>query len=589
MIIFNHIDIVSWILMLYGGVHMNSTTAVTIEKKRESKRSIIVVTVLSLIVVAAILNQVSTRIQSPFFSRGAAILRTYIYFGLFSVWGLSVRRRIMQKQVRSYLGAISMLIILWLSLRTIKYYFVPPNLSLFRYLWYGYYIPMLLILVISLFIALSLGKPEDYLLPKWINIFYIPTLILILLVLTNDSHQLVFRFSEGIVRNGVLYKHNIVFWIIFAWLIICASIAIVVMFKNSKIPGSKKFIWLPFVPLIIDIAYTFMYVRWSSIIEVVANDMTIVHCLVIVSTFEFCIYTGLIRSNKHYESLFYTSSISGLIADENYNIIYKSENAQPISTENLKRAIVEPVNLNESTRLSSLEINGGYAFWLEDVSEMNTLLTELREVGDSLSENNELLQAELDIKEKKAKIQEKERLHNKVIEDVKYQLEMLSYTLSGENQISTKDKLMWASILGAYIKRRSNLIIISEESQELYAKEIEYSFREFKESIAEIGIDCYFNRKCQGKIPTENGILIYDIFEEIIERTLTLLKSLLINLNIAKGEIKLKMQLDHSGENITKALNNIEKLNKLNGTIVEKVEDETVNIIVIIPKGGKTK
>lgn len=139
----------------------------TLGKRIEKREISISVLVLSLIVLAVGLSQVSQRTTSPLINRSTAIFRSFIYFGLFIAWGLSVRRRVMQKQVRTYLTAISLLMVFWLLLRTIKYFFVMENLSLFRYLWYAYYIPELLIILMSLFIALSMGKPEDYRLPKW--------------------------------------------------------------------------------------------------------------------------------------------------------------------------------------------------------------------------------------------------------------------------------------------------------------------------------------------------------------------------------------------------------------------------------------
>ena len=46
----------------------------------------------------------------------------------------------------------------------------------------------------NVFVALLLGRPENYRLPKWTSLFYIPATLLLLLVLTNDLHQLVFVF-----------------------------------------------------------------------------------------------------------------------------------------------------------------------------------------------------------------------------------------------------------------------------------------------------------------------------------------------------------------------------------------------------------
>lgn len=65
-----------------------------------------------------------------------------------------------------------------------------------RYSWYSYYLPMLFIPQEAVQMAVLLGQPEEYTLPKWSKLLYIPTTLCFLLVLTNDFHQLVFSFRQ---------------------------------------------------------------------------------------------------------------------------------------------------------------------------------------------------------------------------------------------------------------------------------------------------------------------------------------------------------------------------------------------------------
>ena len=84
---------------------------------------------------------------------------------LFSAWCYSLRIRIVQTQVRRYLVAISVLMVLWILLRSIK--FSIENTDAERWLWYFYYFPMLFIPMLSVFVSRSLGKGEDFRLPRW--------------------------------------------------------------------------------------------------------------------------------------------------------------------------------------------------------------------------------------------------------------------------------------------------------------------------------------------------------------------------------------------------------------------------------------
>lgn len=121
---------------------------------------------------------------------------------LFSAWCYSLWIRIVQTQVRHYLLAISVLIVLWILLRSIK--FSIENTDAERWLWYFYYFPMLFIPLLSVFVSRSLGKGEDFRLPRWTKLLYFPTLLLLLLVLTNDLHQQCFPSRPAFYRIGCI-------------------------------------------------------------------------------------------------------------------------------------------------------------------------------------------------------------------------------------------------------------------------------------------------------------------------------------------------------------------------------------------------
>ena len=124
------------------------------------------------------------------------IARSLIYIALYIGWGISVSKRIIQVQVRHYLIAVSGLMVFWFVIRSMRYYFIT-DIGIARQLWYLYYLPMLFIPLFSLFVAISLGKPENARLSKTaLLLLSIPTVLCLLLVLTNDLHQLVFSFPK---------------------------------------------------------------------------------------------------------------------------------------------------------------------------------------------------------------------------------------------------------------------------------------------------------------------------------------------------------------------------------------------------------
>ena len=121
--------------------------------------------------------------------RALGLLRSLLYVGFFTAWGISLRRRVMQPQARQFLTSIAGLVVFWLMVRTVKYFFVSSAAAI-RYLWYFFYLPMLFIPLFTVFVAASLDKPENYRLPGWTKVLYFLAGMFFLLVLSNDLHQL---------------------------------------------------------------------------------------------------------------------------------------------------------------------------------------------------------------------------------------------------------------------------------------------------------------------------------------------------------------------------------------------------------------
>ena len=112
-------------------------------------------------------------------------IRTALYLLLFTLWGFSLDRRIIQRQTLHCLRLTAALMLLWLILRTLKYS-VVTDLTAGRYIWYLYYLPMLFLPLLWVYIALSMGKSEDYRLSRGIGMLSIIPAVLFLLVITND-------------------------------------------------------------------------------------------------------------------------------------------------------------------------------------------------------------------------------------------------------------------------------------------------------------------------------------------------------------------------------------------------------------------
>ena len=495
---------------------------------------------------AAVLRQIGFCVNEQL-DQFFTILRAAIYIGLFVAWGISVRSRIIQPQVRRYLTAVSALMIFWMTVRSIRYS-LEEALWVMRHLWYLYYLPMLFIPLLAVFIALSLGKPESFRLPKWTVLLYIPTAALLLLVLTNDLHQLVFRFPEDAVVWMNEYRYGIVYFPVVGWMVLCALTALVIMLVKCRVPNSRKVLVLPFVPVVLSVIYGALYIFQLPWLRLIAGDVTVVFCLLIAATLESCIQCCLIQSNTHYRELFDASTVGAQITDPEYHVVLSSRAAQEVNIETLRQTQQAPVMLEGGIRLSGAPIKNGYVIWTEDVSPLIHVLNDLEEAKENLQDNKDILEEEHAVKEREAHIAEQERLYHIIQRDTAKQILLMDEMIEqAENAGSDEERrhiLKKMLVIGAYLKRRSNLVFLSDKDSMLEATELELSIGESINNLETFGVTCGFISELTGLILSMNVIAMYDFFEEIAERSLDRMSSILVHAGIKAGFLVFSLDTD---------------------------------------------
>ena len=479
------------------------------------------------------------------------ILRAAIYIGLFVAWGISVRSRIIQPQVRRYLTAVSALMIFWMTVRSIRYS-LEEALWVMRHLWYLYYLPMLFIPLLAVFIALSLGKPESFRLPKWTVLLYIPTAALLLLVLTNDLHQLVFRFPEDAVVWMNEYRYGIVYFPVVGWMVLCALTALVIMLVKCRVPNSRKVLVLPFVPVVLSVIYGALYIFQLPWLRLIAGDVTVVFCLLIAATLESCIQCGLIQSNTHYNDLLLSCTLRVQLTDPEYQRLLSSRSAEPIPLQIMRQTETGPVRLDGGLRLSGAPVRGGHVLWTEDVSELLEVLEELQDVKDSLEDNNALLRAEYTLKAREAHIAEQDRLYNIIQRETAPRIKLLAEltdafeTMGDEAQ--RKQILGKMAVIGAYLKRRSNLIFLADKTPLFQEKELHLTFGESMDNLELCGITCGLLSELEGPVEARQLMKMYDLFEEIVERSIDTMTTITVWIGPADGALRITINTDSAAD-----------------------------------------
>lgn len=473
--------------------------------------------------------------------------RALLHCGLLIAWGVSIQKRIVQDRVRKLLIAVSALLLFWLATRSYKYLLAKDADALRRYLWYLYYLPLSLALLLGSFAALCMRKPEGYRLPKALRLLYLPALAAVGIVLTNDIHQLVFRFPNGIPNDGGSYTYGPLYFAVMVWLSIEILLFFVLLFRACRLPGRGKRLLLPLLPPALCLAYCIAYILEIPIVRVIAGDFSAVCCLAIVSTLEACIHVGLIPSNTHYLELFRATTIAVQIMDNNDTVYLTSDASVSLDKETLRRAKQAPL-LNDNMRLSAAAITGGYVFWEEDLTQLTDVLSKLNDAKEGLQESNALLREEYALKVREARIAEQDRLYTILHRDTAPQIALLSQLTEEFEQTAQEDrrkKLLGKMIvIGAYLKRRSNLIFIAAHSPRLEVQELALTFGESMDNLGLYGAACGLSLKLRNPLPAADGMRLYDFFEAVVERALDGLSALALILAEEEDTVTMVLSVD---------------------------------------------
>ena len=480
------------------------------------KRKYGVVLLVAVLMICAVCARVAAR--CGYYAEVLSIVRALIYIGLLAAWGISVQTRIIQTQVRRYLLVIAGLMLLWLTLRTVKYN--TYHMTAERFLWYGYYLPMLFIPVLAVLVALSLGKPENYRLPKWTHFLYLPSALLFLLVLTNDLHQLVFFFPTGVLSTRE-YDYGIGYYVVLAWMVLCAAAALVIILAKCRIPQSRRYLWLPVVPFALALGYCAAYIKGVYWVWLLAGDLTVSMCLIINAIFESCIQCSLIQSNTHYAELFHASTIGALITDRDFSVACAAENARSVDSQTLMAAAESPVVTADGIRISEAPIRWGHVFWEDDVTLHMPRLKELDDTREELQSYGSILQAENAQKARRKKLEEQERLYRAMQEKAAapaVRLSNLAKALQGVQDADAARFLLWKmTVIGAYLKRRSNLIFLADRDGMVPVSEVALCLNESMDNLRLHVRRCASRLDFEGEQRLETAAALYDFFEAAIE------------------------------------------------------------------------
>lgn len=512
--------------------------------KRNTRQLISLIVVFALIAAAY-----SCRMLAKFDIGGVYVnyIRAALYLLLFSLWGYSIDRRIIQTQALHCLRLTAALMLVWLILRTLKYEFVT-DLTVARYIWYLYYLPMLFIPLLGVYIALSLGKPQEIRLNGRTGCLAIVPAVLFLSVITNDLHQQVFAFSGGVPggQDNSSFSHRPLYYACFGWMIACMVFALVRLLNQSRIPGSGKRKLAPFVTGCITVLYGFLYLSGLPAVRWWFGDMNVMFCLLFAAIYESCIRCRMIQSNTGYVELFEATTLAACIADGSGNIVLRSHAAcDDIACPEEGTQVFRP----DGIRISSAPISGGYAVWQDNVRPLTELRARLSENKAKIKNNKEKLQEAYLIQKKLNELTEKNRIYDELETKYGKQIARIGQLLKqceGAEPAEKQSLLKRILLLGTYIKRAANLYFLGMEYELLPQQELRLTVDEAVRVMTVCGTECSVVYRTTKPMRSTEVMRLFDLLKTVAEMTINGLQSLFISVSDSEMDLSVECTADLS-------------------------------------------
>lgn len=473
--------------------------------------------------------RIVTRDTTPAMYVISHVVVLMIYIGILVFWSVSVYERIVNGRIRRYLTALVWLMMLWLLLRTLRLTVFLHVLPVGQWCWYAYYISMILIPQLCLFAAKHIGMPDSYRLPwKW-KLMYIPSAALMAGILTNDLHQWAFRFPLGYGAGWYHYERMYLYYAAVVWVFACIAMTIDQIVRRCRIPGTKRMIWLPIAMVAVSVLYTVLYTVDSDMFGFI--EMPAALCFTVVAIWESSIKTGLIQSNTHYDELLKYSGLGVAVVDHNDTVHYRSDDALALTREQLRIVSRAPLILPGGVRVSGFPIRGGYTVWQEDLSELIDILEELKALREELRDANAVSMENYQMDRHIRALTEKNRLHDQMHRQTARQIDLLNDWLKRlidtEDPQEKKALLRRIVVVGAYLKRRNNLILVSEQDGFVRAEELALSLEEMGKNLELAGVAWGCAVQLDRPLPTEAAMKLFDFCEYVVENAFDGLSGLL--------------------------------------------------------------
>lgn len=517
-----------------------------------------------------------------------------IYFGMLGYWGVSVQRRIENPRIRHFLLNALWGVILWVIIRSIHNHITADDSVAERLTWYGYYACMMITLLSVFYMSLFIGKSKNHKASPICRLVDLVSAIIVLGIMTNDYHELCFGYKPNTSHagHGPLYVACVI-WFLF--LIIASFTHITRSYEEKDM--KKKVVW-PISCFVLGIVFFAGYLIWDALGHKIIIELVLGFSIVLISTLESLIQTGLIPSNTDYEFCFSNSSLNMSILNKDGEAVFASSDACEINKDLFSVLLEKSSKLMENdTELFIDDIRGGYVVWERSIKDEIELIRELDSINGNLENANGILKKNIDLEGRRHRLEARNRLYDLVINRIDFQISEMERRLETAKNASpeaVRRLVGEINVIGAYIKRKSNLILVEELKSVDLGKELKLSFRETFDILNKIGIHADYLFREIPQINIDVALIMYDLLETVIENSISNMEnlvaivtdanfatSLTANVSLTKGIVKTEEELSKAFEGWITLLDE-----NYAGRIAFEIDENEFSICMVIPKGG---
>ena len=499
-----------------------------------------------------------------------------IYYSILAImWGVSIEHRVIDKHIRTlFLGTIGMILLVF-TLQLCRYKLLGDDINAIRHAWYAHYISILFIPCFLHQMALRIGIGNEEIPRKSQGILlFIISSFLAITVLTNDFHQTVFKFPEGIEKGYDVYNYGIGFYLIYVWVVFIYILSLMIILKKCRVMAVKKLVWIPMSVALVGGLGEFLIIAGALKYQGINIWQTGELFFFWVAGFEeACITIGLIPANVGYRTLLDYTNKPFIIADSEGEVVYKSANAD------------ESMKDNENMLMFTNEIRGGTVSWAVDLSVVYNLNRQIEEATEQIEMRNDYLHTQNDLKAEQSKLDARNELYDNVAKIVNPQIVKIKKLLNVEKDTEFDENLKEIAVLNAYIKRRSNMELLRGDEDMLSLAELSTALNESCEYLKLCGVETLVAPTSHEKLSASQIVLSYDFFENIIENSLDSLKSVFVTVACTKKELTLRLLINADAFEFDGSWRK-DEIDRLDGKVTISKEFDDTSIVLFLRKEG---